>query len=135
MLCIKFWLYYALATQSQHDYDDPHRSLCLSCYFNHPRQIWSPSGIESPFIGDVDLLSTDSLSPSIKYVTIVKSLHFLYGGYNHSHLQSKRFRFEKNYSDGRRVMHYRSLLLLNAPNVIRSGGCRHLIVTVFQGKW
>ena len=131
MFCIKFWLYYALATRSQHIYDDPHRSLCLFCYFNHPRQIWSPSGIESPCIGDVDLLSIDNLCPSIKYVTIVKSLHFLHGGYNHSHLKSKRFLFQKNCFDGRRVMDYRTLLLLDALNVIRSGGCRHLIGTIF----
>ena len=131
MFCIKFWLYYTLATRSQHIYDDPHRSLYLFCYFNHPRQIWSPSGIENPFIRDVDLLSTDNLCPSIKYVTIVKSLHFLHGGYNHSHLQSRRFRYEKNCSGVRRVIHYRTLLLLNAPNLIRSDGSRHLIATVF----
>ena len=131
IICIKCWLYYALATRSQHNYDNPLRSLCLSCYFNHSRQIWSPSGIENPFIRDVDLLSTDNLCPSIKYVTIVKSLHFLHGGYNHSHLQSRRFRFEKNCSDTRRAMHYRTLLLFNVPNLIRSDGCRHLIATVF----
>ena len=132
MLCIKCWLYYALATRSQHIYDDPHRSLYLFCYFNHPRQIWSPSGIENPFIRDVDLLSIDNLCPSIKYVTIVKSLHFLHGGYNHSHLQSRRFRYKKNCSGVRRVIHYRTLLLLNAPNLIRSDGSRHLIATVFR---
>ena len=99
--------------------------LCTPC------QIWSQSGIHSPFNREIDLLSVDNSSPPIVYVTKTKSLHILRRGYNQYNLKYWWFRNGKNFPNKRCVMHYGTLFLVNAPNVIWSGSCRHLIATVF----
>ena len=74
----------------------------------------------------------NSLLKRRQYATIIKSFYFFHIWYNHSHLKSRSFRFEKNYCDGRWVMHYRTLLLIDAPNVIRLDDFWHLIATIFE---